>query len=177
MSRRHPPLPRLWLMTDERIADLHGAVARLPKGSGVVFRHHATEAKARRALFADVRKISRARRLVLILADKPAKGRAWGADGAHHRSALKSQGLRTVAVHDPRELRTARRIKADLIFVSPVFTTRSHPGLETLGPVRLGLLSVRWRGRTVALGGMNPKSFKRLRSLGLHGWAAIDAFA
>lgn len=164
-------------MTDERIADLPGAVARLQKGSGVVFRHHATEAKRRRALFQQVKRIAVKRRLVLILADTPAKARAWGADGAHHRSMLKSRGLRTVAVHDRRELRTACRAEADLIFISPVFATRSHPDAKMLGPVRLGLLSAGCRGRTIALGGMNPVNFRRLRSLGLHGWAAIDALS
>lgn len=175
MPDRHPPLPRLWLMTDERIADLPAAVARLPRGAGVVFRHHATETKQRRALFSQIKRICRTRRLMLILADTPAKARAWGADGAHHRSALASRGLRTVAVHDRRELRVARRTGADLVFVSPVFATRSHPGAETLGAVRLGLLNAGWRDRTIALGGMSPKNFRRLRGLELHGWAAIDA--
>ncbi len=175
MPDRYLPLPRLWLMTDERIADAPSAVARLPRGAGVVFRHHATEAKQRRTLFSQIKRICRARRLMLILADTPAKARAWGADGAHHRSALKSLNLRTVAVHDRRELQVARQTGADLVFVSPVFATRSHPGAETLGAVRLGLLSGVWRDRTIALGGMNPKNFRRLRSLGLRGWAAIDA--
>lgn len=181
MPRRHPPLPqglpRLWLMTDERIADVAAAVARLPKGSGVVFRHHATEAGVRRALFDRIKRIARARRLVLILAAAPATARAWGADGAHHRSALKSRGLRTVAVHDRRELQAARRAGADLIFVSPVFATRSHEGVRTLGSVRLGLMIGSANTRAIALGGMNARNFKRLRSLGLHGWAAIDALA
>ncbi|MEJ8630952.1 hypothetical protein P0F65_16040 [Sphingomonas sp. I4] len=35
--------PVTWLMTDERLGDgLWRALARLPPGSGVVFRHHAT---------------------------------------------------------------------------------------------------------------------------------------
>lgn len=175
MPGRHPPLPRLWLMTDERIGDLPGAVARLPRGSGIVFRHHATDGRARRALFRRVRRIASARGLVLILADTPAVARDWGAQGAHHRSPLNSRGLRTMAVHDRRELSIAIRAKADLIFVSPVFSTRSHPDARPLGARRLGLMIGDARARTVALGGMTAERFRRLRGLKLHGWAAIDA--
>ncbi len=177
MPRRHLPLPRLWLMTDERIVDLTSAVARLPKGSGVVFRHHATDTPVRRALFDRIKTIARRRRLILLLADTPTRAQAWGADGAHNRSALKSVGLRTIAVHDLSELRLAPRAKADLVFVSPVFPTRSHPDARTLGPVRMGLMIGDQRRRVVALGGMTACKFRRLRGLDLHGWAAIDAFA
>lgn len=177
MPHRYPPLPRLWLMTDERIVDVVGAVARLPKGSGVVFRHHATDATYRRALFDRIRTVARRRGLILLLADTPVRARAWGADGAHHRSALKSVGLRTVAVHNSRELHLARRAKADLVFVSPVFSTRSHPDAYALGPVQLGLMVGNQRLRVVALGGVTARGFRRLRSLDIHGWAAIDALS
>lgn len=175
MRRRHPPLPRLWLMTDERIADLPGAIARLPNGSGVVFRHYATEKRLRRALYDTVRAITRRRRIVLLLADTPARAKAWGADGAHHRSNLQSRGLRTMAVHSGRELGQARQVRADMVFVSPVFPTRSHPGARGLGPVRLGLMVGMSRERTIALGGMTAKKYRQLCGLRVHGWAAIDA--
>ncbi|MEP6784119.1 MAG: thiamine phosphate synthase [Sphingomonadales bacterium] len=175
MHRRHPPLPRIWLMTDERIDDLPAVVMRLPKGAGIVFRHHATAPQARRALFERIKIIARRRRLLLLLADTPARARAWGADGAHHRSTLRSRGLRTVAVHDGRELQIARVATADLVFVSPVFATRSHVGARTLGPVRLGLMVGTMRKEVVALGGMNARQFNRLNNLQIHGWAAIDA--
>lgn len=177
MPRRHPPLPTLWLMTDERIGDVVKAVESLPRGSGIVFRHHATPLAERRKLFDAVRAIALRRRLILILADTPSRARNWGADGAHHRSTLQGAGLRTVAIHNARELHLARRIGADLMFVSPVFSTRSHPDARTLGPVRLGLLVGRSRHAVVALGGMDARKFRRLQGLGLHGWAAIDALS
>lgn len=176
MRRRHP-LPRIWLMTDERIVDLFGTIGRLPRGSGIVFRHHSLDHATRRALFDRVRKHARRGRHVIILADTPRIATAWGADGAHHRSAIRSQGLRTVAVHNPAEMTTATRAKADLMFVSPVSVTRSHPGKAALGPVRLGLLAGLHRSRVIALGGMDAKRAKSLGALKLYGWAAIDAFS
>jgi len=176
MRARKAPLPKLWLMTDERGGDPAALVKRLPKGAGIVFRHYATPPHERRSLFIRVKAIARRRRLTLLLAGTPRQARAWGADGAHHRSKLTSIGLRSVAVHNRHELRLAKAIRADLIFVSPVLRTRSHPGAKALGPIKLGLLVGVSRNRTIALGGMNAVRFKRFVRLGVRGWAGIDAF-
>jgi thiamine-phosphate pyrophosphorylase len=175
MRRRKAPLPKIWLMTDERGGDPVAIARTLPRRSGIVFRHHTTPAAERRALFDRVRQIARKRQLMLLLAATPARARAWGADGAHHRSALTSKGYRSVAVHSRCELIVAARIKADLVFVSPVFATSSHPGTAGLGLVRLGLMVGAQSRQAVALGGMNACRFKKLRGLKIHGWAAIDA--
>lgn len=159
-------------MTDTRLGDIETVIGRLPRRQGIVFRHH--DASDRRALFERVRRIARRRGHVLLVAATPRTARAWGADGAHDRSAMRSIGLRTSAVHDRAELVTAAH--ADLIFVSPVFATRSHPGARTLGAVRLGLLIGKDRRKTIVLGGINARSFRQLRALGVYGWAAIDAF-
>ncbi len=175
MPPRH--LPTLWLMTDERSGDaLWPALDALPRGAGVVFRHHA--ASDRRALYERVRTIARARRLVLVLAGPPRQAVGWRADGAHGRSAHVRASrplLRTAPCHRRADLVAARG--TDLRFVSPVFATRSHPGAAALGPVRLGLMIVghRHRHRLVALGGMTVRRSAGLRPLGIDRWAAIDA--
>ncbi|WP_404711033.1 thiamine phosphate synthase [Sphingomonas sp. MMS24-J13] len=178
MAFRHP-LPRLWLMTDERIGDsLWPALASLPRGAGVIFRHYATPAPERRRLFEAVRAITRRRRLMLILAGSPRDAIAWRADGAHGRSrhvARSSRLVRTAPAHDTGELIAAIRAGVDLIFLSPVFLTRSHPGQRALGPVRFGLAAAPSTTPIIALGGMTPRGFQQLERLGAYGWAAIDA--
>src|SRR3546814_12530046 len=69
MRRRHPALPRLWLMTVERMGDdLLLAIGRLPNGkAGVVLRNYHLAAADRRALFDAARQIARRTRLVLLL--------------------------------------------------------------------------------------------------------------
>src|SRR5690348_8595128 len=58
--QRRQPLPRLWLMTDERQGDaLWEALERLPRGAGIVFRHYGLSAGERRRLFEQVRKAAR----------------------------------------------------------------------------------------------------------------------
>lgn len=174
MHRRHP-LPRLWLMTDERMGDegLWRALGRLPRGSGVIFRHYRTT--DRRALFERVRAVARRRGLVLLLSGTPREAVGWRADGAHGRSPhiwASRPLLRTAPAHDARELARAR---AHAVLLSPVFATRSHPDKRTLGPLRFGLLARGSRAPLIALGGMNARRYKRLAPLGAFGWAGIDA--
>jgi thiamine-phosphate pyrophosphorylase len=83
--------------------------------------------------------------------------------------------LRTAAAHNLREIRLAERRGADLLFLSPVFPTRSHPEAKTLGRLRFSLLARQTRVPSIALGGMNEKRARGLA--GAYGWAAIDAWS
>jgi thiamine-phosphate pyrophosphorylase len=173
--RPRQPLPRLWLMTDERLGEgLWHAVERMPRGSGVIFRHYA--APDRCALFAKLKGICRRRHLVLLLGGSPRQAVGWRADGAHGRSphVRASHPLwRTAPVHDGRELARAR---AHAVLLSPAFATRSHPGKPGLDPLRFAALARRSAAPVIALGGMDAQRFRRLAPLGAYGWAGIHAF-
>jgi thiamine-phosphate pyrophosphorylase len=168
----HPRLcramPRLWLMSDTRMgADFLPAVRRLPKGSGLVFRHYGLSRQEREALLAHVQRIAKARRLVLI--DRLAN---------HSHPHLKPHLPRTANVHNRRELVAARRRGATAIFISPLYPTRTHPDARILG--RLGFIRLAVEARKyglvpIALGGMNAARFARLTPYA-YGWAGIDAF-
>lgn len=180
MKHRYPrPIPRIWLMTDERMgAMLIPAIRALPRGSGVVFRHYSLPQSERRALFDRVRKEARRRRITLLLAAPPAIARRWHADGSHGRAPGRpSSGrlLRSCAVHNGRELRAARQAQADMIFLSPVHPTRSHPGKAPMPRFRLAQLVTEAPCPAIALGGMTARTARMLRATGFHGWAAIDA--
>lgn len=175
MDRCHPnrpgrvSLPTRWLMTDERMGDgLWRALERLPRGGGVVFRHYALEPGERRRLFARVRRVALRRGLVLVRAGET---RMSGEMGTHARHGF---GVVTWPVHDVREARWARRVKADAVFVSPVFATRSHPGTVALGARRARAIGRVSGTAVIALGGMNEVRFRCV--CGFHGYAAIDAW-
>lgn len=172
-----PRYPRLWLMTDERQGDaLWDALATLPAGSGVIFRHYALAAGKRKRLFLRVRQMARRKRLILILAGGPKQARAWRADGYHgrHRGFAYPELLHTAPAHHIREILVAARAGAGLVLLSPVYATRSHPGGRPLGRVRFGLISQRSPRPVVALGGMNRERARHLDALGSYGWAGID---
>ena len=100
--------------------------------------------KGRRArLLARIRRIGRARRLLVI---DEANGSA-------------------IRVHNSRELLRAGLAKRPLLFLSPIFETRSHPDWAPLERNRLAALLRLSSAPIIALGGMNAR---RLR---MSGWA------
>jgi thiamine-phosphate pyrophosphorylase len=154
-------------MTDERQGEgLWEALERLPKGSGVVFRHYGLGAAERRRLFDRVRRLARRRRLLLLA------GAGLQGDGAH---GGRGRGFRSASAHDLRELKAAERSGAKLVFLSPAFPTRSHPGARPLGPVRFGLIARQARVPVIALGGVDGRKARRLPHI--YGWAGIDAWS
>lgn len=173
MRASHPQIPPL-LMTDERQGEgLWHALARVPRGGTVIFRHYRLPAAERAALFRRVRAVARRRRLRLLIAGPTLPG----ADGVHGRAPQRARGLRSWPAHDARQVVAGVRAGADLILISPIFPTRSHPGAPGLGVVRAAMLARLAKGRAVALGGMTPGRFRRLRAAGFIGWAGIDAWS
>ena len=157
---RRAALPRVWLVTDARNdAGLERAIARLPRGSGVIFRHHHLPPAEREQRLAQVRALCRRFGHRLEVA-----GRGYGPP-APRRALATAHGL--------REIGKANRLGGQAIVLSPVYPTRSHPGAAALGRARFLLLAERARGPVIALGGMTRRRF---RGLAVHGWAAIDAF-
>ena len=162
-------------MSDARNdARLEAILRRLPRGSGLIFRHYHLDEAKRRARFDALARIARQYGHVVVLAETLKEARRWGADGVYGRPGSLAGGvglLRLATAHSLRAIGAARRIGADAVLLSPVFATRSHPGAPTLGPVRFRLLA-RWADMPViALGGMNRQ---RARHLGWKKWAAID---
>jgi thiamine-phosphate pyrophosphorylase len=156
-------------MTDERQGErVLDAVARLPRGAGIVFRHYSLAPEARRALWDEVRAAARGKGLTLVVAGPALPG----AQGSHNR---RGRGLRTWSAHNLREIRAAERAGAHLIFLSPVFATRSHPGGAVLGARRFAALAHQTRLPVIALGGVDGEKARRLG--GAYGWAGIDAWA
>ncbi|GLS99666.1 hypothetical protein GCM10007897_10480 [Sphingobium jiangsuense] len=188
LSRTGRPLPRLWLFTDERVDEdaLFDALARLPGGSGVVFRHYRLPSDRRRALLRRIGNVARRRGLLLFDAGSDGERSPLQLDGVHRPGWAGAGGSRTLRraglllsmpAHDRRDLVAARRAGADIVFLSPVFSTRSHPGAAALGPIRFGLLTQGAGLPVIALGGMDAARFRRVRPFGAHGWAAIDALS
>jgi thiamine-phosphate pyrophosphorylase len=195
MVRRQPPLPAklpgLWLISDARNdAGLEAMLAKLPRGSGFIYRHYHLNPEARHMRFERLARLARRRTHIVILSGTSREARRWDADGNYcapakagasglGRVAFKgtrsppSRGrrLKLVTAHSLREIAAAHRAGAAASVLSPVFPTRSHPGARTLGPIRFRLLAARAQVPVIALGGMNPRRARRLRTAR---WAAID---
>jgi len=174
-------LPRIWLFTDERNdASLDRAILRLPRGSGIVFRHYHLREPLRRARFEIVQGLARRRGHVLLLAGSPALARRWRADGVHGhvaRASILAGLLHSAPVHDARQVQQANRTGAVLFFLSPILATRSHPGQRPLNAVQAQRLAGLCNGRVIFLGGMTARRYRMRKDALAHGWAAIDGLS
>ncbi len=178
MPNRQPSLPALWLVSDARNDDrIEAVLARLPRGSGLVFRHYHLPPQERRARFNALARTARRFGHVMVLAGEARQARAWKAHGVYGAADRLAQGPgvpRLVTVHNLRELAKAHRARADAVLISPLFATASHPGGQTLGPVRFRLLASRSTVPVIALGGVTAR---RARAFQLERWAAIDGLS
>lgn len=147
-------IPSRWLIADERLGDrLWQAVERLPAGGGILLLHHRLDGRDRQRMRVRLRRVAQRRKLIML--DE--------ATGAAAR------------VHDAREIGKARLRGAKLLLLSPLFATRSHPGMRPLPRMRAAALA-RLAGRPIALGGMDQRRFRTVGKLGFAGWAGIDAW-
>ncbi|MDT0506728.1 thiamine phosphate synthase [Novosphingobium sp. MMS21-SN21R] len=170
-TNKRATAPRIILLSDARNdAVLERALARLPRGSALVFRHYHLAQAERRARFLTLKRAAKARGIRMIGARVPA---GWGADGVYGVASEFSgnPGLKLATAHTLAEIGAAKRAGANAVLLSPVFATRSHPGAKVLGPVRFLLLARRSALPVIALGGM---TVRRAARIPVHGWAAID---
>jgi thiamine-phosphate pyrophosphorylase len=177
MTARQTILPRLWLMTDERLGEaLWDAVDRLPGGqAGVVFRHHSTDESLRRTMGRKLADLCRKRNLTLAVSRDTALARQVAADLVHNPLSPSGPMAFSRAVHSFADAIAARDEGAALAFVSPVFATRSHPGQEPLGIEAAIVIARAFGGPAIALGGMDAERFAPFKGA-FHGWAGIDAW-
>jgi thiamine-phosphate pyrophosphorylase len=179
-------LPPLVLMTDdERLPDPLTAAKALPRGSMVVVR--ARQSSHRAKLARSLQQISRARSLVLLIANDPELADRLGVQGLHlsesnGRQACEWRARRphwviTAAAHSFAGGARARRHGADVIFLSSVFATASHQGRQQLGAARARMMARQLPLPVYVLGGMDWQSATLLKGAPFAGIAAIGALA
>lgn len=178
MFARQTGWPRCWLMTDERMGDrLWEAIDRLPVGDGaVVVRHYGLSATERDALAERIAAVCDRRGLMLSIARDAELARRLDAALLHHPESNPGVLPFSRPVHNLAEAHHARDEGADLVFVSPVHETRSHPDAKPLSRDAARRIVRSVGCPAIALGGMDARKFLRAEKDGFHGWAAIDAW-
>ena len=178
MTGRQRPLPRAWLMTDERMGErLWEAIDRLPiKHAGIVFRHYRSPPDVRAALAGRIADICRRRGLTLAIAADSDLARSLSADLVHNPIEVPTGLPFSRAVHSIDEAAVAKADGAALVFVSPIYPTSSHPGRRPLYRPLASRIAKAGGAPAIALGGMNALKFARLEREGFYGWAGIDAW-
>ena len=108
----------------------------------------------------------------------------YAADGLHLSAAVAAQlssrpeklAWLSVACHSVAELEIAQRLEADLVLLSPVRGTATHPDAVPLGWSRFAAMATGQPFAVYALGGMTPADVSAARQHGARAYAAIRAF-
>jgi thiamine-phosphate pyrophosphorylase len=150
MSTRQRQRPRQWLIVDQLPNEaVWRAMRRLLRGDGLLLLPPLNPRDRLR-----IQRVARRRHLLVVI-ERP----------------------RTSArIHNQHELTQAMLRREQVIFVSPLYQTASHPDWKPLPRMRAAALARLTGRRSIALGGMNSKRYARIAPLGFIGWAGISAF-
>lgn len=184
------PLPKLLFITDEKrhptINDILFIIEKLPKHSGVIFRHynHVMRNEFAKILREDCYK----KDLIFIVAGDEQLAKNVNADGIHlpewmvkeksHAPlwAINNDKLLTVAAHSPKALEQAHSINADAALLSPVLETKSHQNADVIGIDNF----IKWCDNSpipvYALGGINKQNEVVVQKANIIGIASSGAF-
>lgn len=176
-------VPPMLLFTDpERTPRPWEIAARMPAGSGVVYRHFGAAEALETA--ERLRAVTRERGMALLIGMDAELADQVGADGLHLAeralsaayalSGRRPDWILSGAVHSVEAARAARDL--DAVVLSPIFPA----GGASAGKAALGAGSLAQTGgdtRVIALGGITASNAGELQGSGAYGLAAIGGIA
>ena len=180
--RRHfpPTLPPVLFLTDpQRVTDPVEAIACLPQGSGVIYRHFGSPDRAEVA--AQLADLCTARQFFLLIAADPKLALSVGAFGVHWPEARLPEAQRwkgqfamqTASAHCRGAIWRAQRAGMDAALVSKVHPSQSASPGNPMGAIRFRQLARPTDLPVYALGGVNAGNAGRTASSG--GIAAVES--
>lgn len=183
-------LPPLILMTDEkRMPDPVAAIAALPKGSAVIYRHYGLA--DREGFGHHLRAAAQKGQILFLVAGDRSLAQSLEADGMHMPENLgfrlegsppfeRKDGqpaFNTIAAHSHEALERAATSGVSAALLSPVFATKSHANAEPLGAAAASAWAREAGLPVYALGGISPGSAAALEESAFAGLAAIGALS
>ncbi|MDB5775574.1 MAG: thiamine monophosphate synthase/TENI family protein [Herbaspirillum sp.] len=190
MKSSRAPLATLYLVTPEPGARFAEFVRQLENSLAagirlVQFRAKTLDPASYKELATDVLACCRRHDALLLLNAAPELVDELGADGVHldgtrlaacRNRPLAPDKLVCAACHTVEQLRQAEAIYADMVTLSPVLATASHPDGEPLGWKGFADLAKHTRLPVYALGGMSRQLLACAQENGAYGVAGIHAF-
>lgn len=170
----------------KKISDFKKVIKNLPKNSVVIIREYDLAPKEREIFAQEISALARKKDLKVLVGKDLVLAQKIKADGVHfsdfdklplpllrHRNFIFS-----FSCHSFKSFLSARKLKPDMIFISPIFPTSSHKETKSLGLQYLAKIITKNRNSLpiYALGGVNSTNLKSLKKLGLAGFGAINFF-
>ncbi len=84
--------------------------------------------------------------------------------------------VRIGVAHTQKEYYQKKQQKCDYIFLSPIFFNKKYSANKILGMLKFNLISLNWKIKILALGGISEKNLKKIRFTRSVGMGAITFF-
>ena len=176
-----------------RFPNIEETIRKLPTESAIIFREYNLSEQKRQELAVKIQKICKKFNHKLIIGKDFNLAKKIRADGYHfsdqdfaniksHDSSLinykktRRNFITSLACHDLNCTKKAEKTNVDLIFLSPIFPTKSHPNAKTKGLFDLVRASNLTSNPVFALGGINEQNLKQVEKLNIAGFAGIEIF-
>lgn len=185
----------LYFFTDrKKISDLNQVVKNLPKETCIIFREYDLPSQEREELALKYIKIAKEFGYNFLVGKDFSLALKIKSDGVHFSdndltksllkirySCLKNNLIFSFALHNPKNLFFLKKLRPDVVFLSPVFTTSSHKNKKPLGLFNYLKIAKIFNKKIAKnnffpLGGINLQNLRRLNKINITGFGAIDFF-
>jgi len=189
LFRNKKRFPAVLAMTDTlRCPDIAEIIPHLPPNCAVIYRNG--DHPQRWEMARKLQTACRHNHVPMIMAGTATEAATCNASGLHlrdqkhlrnrelrmYRRKFKRHGFVIAAAHSPVSIRHCATLGINAILLSPVYTTRSHPGAASLGITKFRLWCRLSKVPVYALGGITQKTAGHLLSTNCIGIAGIDWF-
>lgn len=172
----------------KRYKNIFEVIKNLPKNSLIIFREYDLSEEKRQELAQEIILEAKKYQHKVLIGKSLKLALDLGANGVHFsdfdkiplalikKKNFKKDFIFSYATHNLHSVLKAKKLKNDLTFISPIFSTKSHDSSKTLGIRGLRKIIRATKKPIHALGGINSQNIKSIRASRAAGIAGIDIF-
>lgn len=193
-NRDNSVVKSVFFSDQKKVQNIEESIKKLPKNSAIIIREYHLNDKERLNFAKKVIKFAKKRGIKILIGKDIALARKVGANGVHFSdfdklpiNLLKNRKFRkkfifSYSCHSEKSLQKTYELNPDMVFISPIFQTSSHPGTKPLGLRNLAKIAFKNKNHSYlplkiyALGGISLVKLKSIRKIPISGFGAIDLF-
>ena len=170
----------IWIFLDsERIMNYEKFITLIPsnKKIGVVFR--CKDIKNRYLNAKKILRLCKKKKFTFLVSSSYIIAKSIGADGVHYPNKYNhcrkdSKILITCSYHEYNDIKRIKQLSANLVFISPIFSTKSDTNKKEAGLIKISFLANYLKYQYSVLGGVNSNNINSLRNRGIKSISGLD---
>ncbi|MAH88801.1 MAG: hypothetical protein CMJ06_01955 [Pelagibacterales bacterium] len=170
----------IWIFLDsDRIKDYEKFINLIPpnKKIGIVLRCRHIEKRYLEAK--KLLKLCKKKKFTFLVSSSYIIAKSIGADGVHYPNKYNyckkdPKILTTCSYHGYNDIKRIKQLSVGLVFISPIFSTKSDINKKETGLIRISFLANYLKYQYSVLGGVKSNNIKSLRNRGIKSISGLD---